>query len=432
MNNCYCELEYKEDATVYASALAGLPGFAFLDSRKRHEAHGRRDIIGALPCERFTLTDDDAAAWMHRIEDRLSHYGDGAIAIGHLDYDSAAAALGVTRPSFQVASVAIYRWHVLQDHALKRSWLIGDASLPRHELAHIRSRLMAAPSPREDFQLLTPFTAESSQTDYTAAIQRVKDYIGSGDCYQVNFAQRFVSSFQGDCFNAYLRLRNVAPGDFSAFLRPAPKHSILSMSPERFLTIDDGKVITQPIKGTRPRHPDPLEDQRIAEELRLSSKDRAENVMITDLLRNDLGRYCEPGSVVTSELCALHHYDNVHHLVSTVSGRLRKDTSPGAILLGCSPGGSITGAPKKRATEIIRELETQPRGCYCGSVFALWPDGQLQSSIAIRTLEALDDKLYCWGGGGIVYDSEPDAEYQETLDKVGAFMRALEASSISG
>jgi len=426
VNNSYCELEYNEDATVYACALADQPGFAFLDSRKRHEANGRYDIICALPAERFTLTDDDAAGWMRRIEDCLRHYGAGAIAIGHLDYDSAAATLGVTGRSFQPASAAIYRWHVLQDHGLKRSWLVSDAGVADEALQPIRQRLLCPPKSSPGFKLLTPFTPECPRTDYVAAVKRVKDYIGQGDCYQVNFAQRFVSRFQGDCFTAFLELRNVAPGDFSAFLRPSPAHSILSMSPERFLSISNRQVVTQPIKGTRPRHPDPKEDQRIAEELRLSIKDRAENVMITDLLRNDLGRYCEPGSVVTNELCALHHYDNVHHLVSTVSGVLKQETSPGTILLGCSPGGSITGAPKKRATEIIHELETEPRGSYCGSVFAIWPDGRLQSSIAIRTVEALNDKLYCWGGGGIVYDSEPDAEYQETLDKVGPFMRTLE------
>ena len=427
MDNCYCELEYNEDPTVYACALASLPGFSFLDSRKRHEDIGRFDIICALPWERFTLTDDDATQWVDRIEQGLSKYGAGAIAIGHLDYDSAAVTLGVSGSSFQPASAGIYRWHVLQDHYLKRCWLVSDSEMTGHELEQIRRRLLSPPTmPRDNFRLLAPFTAESSRRQYMAAIERIKDYIGRGDCYQVNFAQRFVSRFQGDCFYAFLQLRNVAPGDFSAFLRPSPAHSILSMSPERFLTISNGEVTTQPIKGTRPRHSDPQEDQRIAEELKLSIKDRAENVMITDLLRNDLGRYCEPGSVLTTELCALHHYDNVHHLVSTVTGRLKQDTSPGDILLGCSPGGSITGAPKKRAAEIIRELESEPRGSYCGSVFAIWPDGRLQSSIAIRTVEAVDDRLYCWGGGGIVYDSEPDAEYQETLDKVGPFMRTLE------
>ena len=427
MNNCYCELEYNGDPTAYAGVLASLPGFSFLDSRKRREGIGRFDIICALPCERFTLTDDDVAQWMDRIEQGLGKYGAGAIAIGHLDYDSAAATLGVSGTSFQPASAGIYRWHVLQDHHLKRCWLVSDSEMTGHELEQIRRRLMSPPAmPRDNFRLLAPFTAESSRRQYMAAIERIKDYIGRGDCYQVNFAQRFVSRFQGDCFYAFLQLRNVAPGDFSAFLRPSPAHSILSMSPERFLTISNGEVTTQPIKGTRPRHSDPQEDQRIAEELKLSIKDRAENVMITDLLRNDLGRYCEPGSVLTTELCALHHYDNVHHLVSTVTGRLKQDTSPGDILLGCSPGGSITGAPKRRAAEIIRELESEPRGSYCGSVFAIWPDGRLQSSIAIRTVEAVDDRLYCWGGGGIVYDSEPDAEYQETLDKVGPFMRTLE------
>ena len=156
-----------------------------------------------------------------------------------------------------------------------------------------------------------------------------------------------------------------------------------------------------------------------------SEKDRAENIMITDLLRNDLGQFCEPGTVTVTELCGLHSYGNVHHLVSTVRGSLKDGTTPGQLLLASSPGGSITGAPKKRAVEIISELESHTRGAYCGSVFVLAGNGWMQSSIAIRTLEISDQHLHCWGGGGITASSQWEAEYQETLDKVGPIMEAL-------
>ena len=192
------------------------------------------------------------------------------------------------------------------------------------------------------------------------------------------------------------------------------------------MSTHNGKITTQPIKGTRPRHKDPDTDQAIADSLLNSVKDRAENIMITDLLRNDLGKLCVPGSVDTPEICSLHSYENVHHLVSRIEGALRDDISPGEALIGCSPGGSITGAPKRRAMEIIAELENTPRGAYCGSIFAIAGDGWMESSVAIRTLEVNDDRITCWGGGGIVFDSNADAEYQETFDKVGAFMRALE------
>ena len=188
-------------------------------------------------------------------------------------------------------------------------------------------------------------------------------------------------------------------------------------------------MTTQPIKGTAPRHSDPEQDKKLAEALKGSEKDRAENVMITDLLRNDIGQFCEAGSVRVTELCGLHSFGNVHHLISTVEGRLASGTTAGQLLLATSPGGSITGAPKKRAVEIIAELEDFPRGAYCGSIFMLGGGNWLQSSIAIRTLEASNGNLYCWGGGGITASSQWEAEYQETLDKVGPIMSALEAAS---
>ena len=417
--------------TTYAASLTHLDGFAFLDSRRggRHCAY---DIIAAQPRAVLRLADYDRhlTAWMAAVESRLTAGatgGNSLLAVGFLDYDSAAHGHGVTQRSTPRAAVGLYDWCIVCDKASQRLWFIGSDRVP--QLPDDVAELIASARPQQGtFALDSAFQAHISHGDYVAAVATIRSYIAAGDCYQVNFAQRFSAGFSGDSFSAYLRLRDVAPGDFSAFLRLSSDHAILSLSPERFLSTRDGQVTTQPIKGTRPRHSDPIVDRRIAEELQQSAKDRAENIMITDLLRNDLGRLCLPGSVKTPDICVLHSYANVHHLVSRIEGVLRDDVTPGELLIGCSPGGSITGAPKHRAMQIIAELENEPRGIYCGSVFALDGRGWMESSIAIRTMEITANVITCWGGGGIVYDSEADAEYQETLDKVGAFMRALEPS----
>jgi para-aminobenzoate synthetase component 1 len=249
----------------------------------------------------------------------------------------------------------------------------------------------------------------------------------------VNYAQRFEATLEGDAWSAYRYVRTLLAGGFSGFLRTDEGHAILSLSPERFLRIHRGTVTSQPIKGTAPRHRDPEQDVALSKALLNSEKDRAENVMITDLLRNDLGQFCETGSVRVTELCGLHSFNNVHHLISTVEGKLAPGISAGQMLLATSPGGSITGAPKKRAVEIIAELEPVPRGAYCGSLFILGGEDWLQSSIAIRTLEVTGNNVHCWGGGGITASSQWEAEYQETLDKVGPIMAALEeANQCSG
>lgn len=426
-------LPYHRDAADWAKRFADLPGFAFLDSRKRRAEVGQYDIITALPDTVYSLSDYRGlvASWLEAIECDLAdapQSGRSRLAIGFLDFDHAAAEIGVPGPTLMPGLAGVYSWHILQDHQLGRCWLVSDDDWDpaiREQVLRRIDDTSAAPF-LEDFALTAGFTADTPEADYCAAVDAIREYITDGDCYQVNYAHRFSARCQGNPFKAYLRLRDVAPGDFSAFLALKPEHAVLSLSPERFLSCDMGRVKTQPIKGTRPRGRTPIEDAALAEELRHSPKDRAENVMIVDLLRNDLGKVCATGSVVTTELCALHSFDNVHHLVSMVEGQLRPGISPGAALAACSPGGSITGAPKRRAVEIIRELEPSPRGVYCGSVFALGSDGWLQSSIAIRTLEVVGDHIYCWGGGGIVHDSEPGAEYQETLDKVGVFMRALQ------
>lgn len=275
------------------------------------------------------------------------------------------------------------------------------------------------------FSLKGEFKAEQSRENYLRSLARIKDYLAAGDCYQVNLAQRFSALFHGDPLTAWLALQEAHPAPHSCYF-DAGDSQIFGVSPERFLSIRNRQVISEPIKGSRPRGNTPEEDQAFGDELLSNPKDRAENLMIVDLLRNDLGACCEPGSIQADPLFELRRFSNVQHLVSTVTGTLRRDLSPLDALLGAFPGGSITGAPKKRAMEIIAELEPAPRGAYCGSFFWMDNRGNLDSNILIRTLQTEGDRLYCHGGGGIVFDSVPEAEYEESCFKVAKLMGALE------
>ncbi len=263
---------------------------------------------------------------------------------------------------------------------------------------------------------------------YLAAIRRTKDYISAGDIYQVNLSQRLSAPLTTSPWQLYDRLARENPSPFAAYFR-TPDATIISCSPERFLQVRGREVETRPIKGTRPRGATPEEDARLAQELLSSEKDRAENVMIVDLERNDLGRVCEFGSVHVPELFAIEQYATVHHLVSTVRGRLR----PGATALDCLresfPGGSITGAPKVRAMEIIEELEPTRRGVYTGAIGYLCFSGDMDTNIVIRTIVIQNGLAHFQVGGGIVADSVPEAEYQETMDKARALTRALAAEA---
>ena len=274
------------------------------------------------------------------------------------------------------------------------------------------------------FTLTSKWESNLSKDAYLASIQRIHDYLKAGDCYQVNMAQRFSASYIGDCWQAYCVLRDSNQAPFSAFIQ-LENSTIISISPERFISVKDGVVETKPIKGTRPRFSDKTKDAKSAESLLKASKDRAENLMIVDLLRNDLSKHCKPHSVNVPELFALESYEAVHHLVSTVVGELCDDASPLDLLASSFPGGSITGAPKIRAMEIIDELEAHRRNIYCGSIFYMGFREDMDSNICIRTLLAENNQLHCWAGGGIVLDSVANDEYNETLDKVSKILPVL-------
>ncbi len=260
---------------------------------------------------------------------------------------------------------------------------------------------------------------------YLETIRRGIEYVHAGDCFQVNLAQRLLARCPLPPLELYARLRQRNPAPFAGYF-DLGEAILLSASPERFLRLEDGEVETRPIKGTRPRGATPEEDRRQAEELLRSLKDRAENIMIIDLLRNDLGRVCQYGTVRVEAVCRLESYRYVHHLVSEVRGRLRPGLGPVDLLRAAFPGGSVTGAPKIRAMEIIVELEPTVRGPYCGSLGYVGFDGAMDTSILIRTMTLAGGWLQFPVGGGIVADSTPEGEYAETLHKARGLLRALE------
>jgi len=326
-------------------------------------------------------------------------------------------------------AVGIYDWAILIDHQAQEARVVSRLRYPETEafLVHLLCLLRVAgeqAGDATDFCVRGPITSNLSPEEYKQAYERVQRYLLDGDCYQVNLAQRFSARASGDAFAAYRELRKLSPAPYSAFL-DWPHVQILCASPERFLQVQNGRVETRPIKGTRARSHDPAEDARSADDLMRNPKDRAENLMIVDLLRNDLGKSCESGTVKTPVLFALESYSNVHHLVSTVEGRLKVGCDALQVLRDCFPGGSITGAPKLRAMEIIDELEPNDRDVYCGSIGYVGFDGQMDTNIAIRTMTYASGGISCWAGGGIVADSRCETEYQETLDKASGMLEIM-------
>jgi len=313
---------------------------------------------------------------------------------------------------------------VVYDHEKRKAYIAG---LSGDALAGLKRKISAAARPQPQYvdRIRTPHLKSNfTKASYMAAVRAAKEYIRKGDIYQVNLSQRFEARSPVEPFELYKRLRVLSPAPFAAYL-DLKDVVIASSSPERFLLKRGDYVETRPIKGTRPRGEDSWKDAALEKELLASAKDRAEHVMIVDLERNDLGRVSRYGSIRPSEFIILERYATVFHLVSTVSGRLKKDVSAIDCLTAAFPGGSITGAPKIRAMEIIDSLEPVRRGIYTGAIGYISFDGRMDTSIVIRTFIIKGDMAYFQVGGGIVADSEPEKEYEETLDKARAMMSAL-------
>jgi len=329
--------------------------------------------------------------------------------------------------------MGLYQWALISDHRAKTSTLYNFGLDESDWLAVVKlfdpllkteQKQATNSNEIDNFKLVQDWQSNTGPEQYQSAFEKIKNYINAGDCYQVNYAQRFSTRYQGSVKHAYKQLTTNNGAPFSAFLN-FQTHQILSLSPERFIQSINGKVITQPIKGTRARSADPVEDKALAQSLKNSAKDRAENLMIVDLLRNDLSRTAANASVRVTELFAHHQFSSVHHLISTVESRLAPEYDNFDLLATTFPGGSITGAPKIRAMEIIEELEPVRRNLYCGIIGYLDFENNMDSNICIRTLIAKQNRLYCWAGGGLVADSQMQTEYQETFDKLAKILPIL-------
>ncbi len=317
-------------------------------------------------------------------------------------------------------AVGLYEWAIVIDHQQKNAQWVG-VNIEQAE-SWLKQQTLTA---KADFALTTPWQSNMTQASYAQRFAQVQEYLKSGDCYQINLAQRFKAQYQGSEWQAYLKLESDNQAPFSAFIR-TEQGALLSVSPERFLQLKDRIIETKPIKGTRPRSEDKEQDDAYANELAHAEKDQAENLMIVDLLRNDIGRVATPGSVHVPKLFDIESFPAVHHLVSTIRAKLDNQYSACDLLRAGFPGGSITGAPKVRAMEIIEELEPHRRSAYCGSIGYISRHGQMDTSITIRTLVAHNQQLYAWAGGGLVADSVCEDEYQETLDKLSKILPVLE------
>jgi len=326
--------------------------------------------------------------------------------------------------------VGIYDWAVVVDHREKTSIIVSNGLSPEthQQWQSICDQFESVFEQMNDndtpFQITSAISSNMDYPYYSQAFNRIKAYIQAGDCYQVNLAQRFSAQARGSAWQAYSKLREISPAPFMAYMNFGDLH-VMSGSPERFLQVVNQHVETRPIKGTCPRNDDPSIDVKNAKALQTSLKDRAENLMIVDLLRNDIGKNCATGTVKADKLFQLQSFANVHHLVSIVTGKLAQGKTAIDLLRGCFPGGSITGAPKLRSMQIIEELEPHRRGVYCGSVGYIGFDGNMDTNITIRTVVYSEGEISFYAGGGIVADSILENEYTETLDKAASIMKVM-------
>ncbi len=461
---------------VWARALE-LPHPLLLESVPGGGAGGRYSFLAADPFSVVSVAPGAASDPFHALQAVLDRFPVETLAglppfqgglAGYLGYElhrfvEPASRLPQRSHRHPDLWMGAYDWTVAWDHELGRCWILStglpESSAPerrrraerrmafveglleagsevdgeRRSLAGAASSLVgkrramsAVPRPAHPVPGFPGLDSTFSREGYLAAVDRVRTFIREGDVFQVNLSQRLSFECSEDPREVYHHIRGKHPAAFSAAIR-AEGSWIFSASPERFLRVRGGEVETRPIKGTAARGKTPREDAELAEGLRASAKDRAENVMIVDLLRNDLSKVCADHTVEVTGLCVLESHPSVHHLVSTVRGRLREGVGVEELLRATFPGGSVTGAPKIRAVEIIGELEPIQRGVYTGSIGYLGFDGTVDLSVVIRTIVLEDRRAHLAVGGGILLDSDPEREYVETLDKAEGLLRALGA-----
>jgi para-aminobenzoate synthetase component 1 len=454
-----------DDTTFFPNAALARYTFAMAEPEVVVEAHGLDVVVthgstGTVVQQRGraldivrSLWNDDEAADAVALEDPALPPFQGGWA-GYIGYEYGGVLERIPRADISLHSstmpdvvLARYPWVIAWDHLEQRVWIIGNtenAVQRASELLCLGSPETADGSPSvepaveqevgdEREALETRFSSSLPRMPYEAAVDAIRQYIAAGDVFQVNLSQQFSATVSTEPWTLYRYLRTINPAPFSAYF-DIGSATVLSVSPERFLKVSaTGAIETRPIKGTRPRGATGYTDRQLRETLQSSVKDAAEHVMIVDVLRNDIARVSEFGSVQVPELMALETHPTVHHLVSTVTGQLRPEADAIDLLHASFPGGSITGAPKVRAMEIIAELEPVNRGVYCGAMGYFSRTGAMDTSIAIRTCvlaRSASNNPQTWratfsAGGGVVFDSEPDAEYEESVDKARALMRAL-------
>lgn len=463
------QLPYQPDSAVLFAHVAHLPWAMFLDSGQLTNPatgmpgsqYGRYDILVANPLMTFSTdgqgttvcvdgqthisTDDpfqllkEALLPYHATKTEWPFTGG---AVGYFGYDLARRlerldSIAYDDGAIPQMQVGLYDWAVIVDHRNKTAHLVSNGFDHRTRecwgklCALFDNAQVAENTEPAQFEVTSAVCSNMDKASYQAAFDAIQTYIHEGDCYQVNLAQRFSATARGDAWLAYQKLREISPAPFMAYMNFGHMH-VISGSPERFLQVVDKHVETRPIKGTRPRADDMALDQAYAQELLSSIKDKAENLMIVDLLRNDISKNCATGSVRADKLFQLQSFANVHHLVSIVTGELQDDKTAIDLLRGCFPGGSITGAPKLRAMQIIEALEPHRRGVYCGAIGYIGFDGNMDTNIAIRTAVYMADagnaegEISFYAGGGIVADSDLDKEYAETLDKASSMLKMMQ------
>ncbi len=457
------ELAYHRDSALLFERIAQQPWAMLLDSGqmlnpatgKAGSQYGRYDIIVAEPFitlvtqgELTTIAQNGTSIISTEdpfllLKNSLKHYAAPKTdlpfaggALGYFAYDLARRIEKLASnvmPAIELPEMmlGIYDWAVIVDHREQRSYLVShglDAATHKNwsslqALFNAPCRPSTVDEQANQFTVTSPIVSNLTQAHYSQAFTKIQAYIQAGDCYQVNLAQRFSAQVQGDSWQAYKKLREISPAPFMAFMQlpfnETERFQVLSNSPERFIQVSGDHVETRPIKGTRPRFKNSAQDLNSSNELLTSLKDKAENLMIVDLLRNDLSKSCE--KVRVTKLFQLQSFANVHHLVSIVVAKLRLNKTAVEVLRSCFPGGSITGAPKLRAMQIIDELEPHRRGLYCGAIGYIGFDGDMDTSIAIRTAVNCKNVLSFYAGGGIVADSDGSKEFAETLDKASSF-----------
>ena len=433
------DIKYYNDSTKYVDFLQNNRQIVFLDSCGQG-----KDIICSMPCIEFSSTNKNITIKYPTDEKRFIDFpknsintlyrnevlrknsnGKCRIMAGYFGYESFLNSYDEVNDLYPDTILGIFSWFIQVDHHHKHAFVIyddTDNSVCKFIDEYVTNFELYLKDTNKYF--FSSIENKISKENYFKNFNAIKNHIKKGDCYQINYSQLFESKYEGSEYDIYKEIRKINPAPFSAFIKNGNDY-IISSSPERFLKIENGNVETKPIKGTIKRGHNSESDEKNKNLLINDEKNRAENLMIVDLLRNDLSKNCKPNSVKVTKFCDLETYESVHHLVSTIIGKLDDDINSFELFEGCFPGGSITGAPKIKAMEIIKNLENERRKIYCGSIGYFDDKGNLDTNICIRTMHLSLGKLKFSAGGGIVHDSQAESEYQECFQKVLKFTELI-------